>query len=239
MRRTSWPVTWWLVLAALLLAGCWPGIVGSGRVVTEQRTVGDWSKLAVANGMTARMVVGPASLTIRADDNLLGYVETYVDGDTLVVRHRPDVVLYTTLTEALISHPVLVGVEVSGGSHVVAEAMTMTEFGLTASGGSHATVTKVATSTMRLDASGGSHVTTSGSVTTLLLTDSGGSHVDGVGLVTRDATVGVSGGSHLDLTVSGVLKGDVSGGSHVTIYGRPQSSTVNVSGGSTLNFADN
>lgn len=226
-----------LVVCALALAACFPGIAGSGRIVTESRMVGSWTKLAVHNGMTVTASEGSPSLTVRTDDNLLGYIETYVEGDTLVVRQRPNTTLYATVAEVTLSNPVLAGVEVTGGSHFVGVATSTAEFRMTVSGGSHAEVSQLASNWMRLEASGGSHVTTSGGVRELVLIDSGGSHVGAASLTAASATVSVSGGSHLDLAVINAVEGDVSGGSHVTLYGRPADVRLSVSGGSTVTYA--
>lgn len=226
----------WL-LGVLALAACIPGIAGSGHVVSERRIVQPWTKLDVQNGMSVTMSVGESYVTVRSDDNLLGYLETYVDGDTLVVRERPRTVLYATVAEAIIANPVLEGVDVSGGSHLTAVATPVDELRFTVSGGSHAELAGIVASWMRLDASGGSHVTASGGVTDLVLVDSGGSHVGAAGLTANTALVGVSGGSHLDLTVTTRIEGDASGGSHVTVYGRPANPDLTVSGGSTVTWA--
>lgn len=226
----------WL-LCVFVLAACFPGIAGSGHVVTESRTVATWSKLEVHNGLTVSLGIGAPSLTVRTDDNLLGYVETYVDGDTLIVRERPNTSIFATVTEVMLTNPQLEGVEVSGGSHLVAVATPASEFRYTVSGGSHADVSGIAAGWTRLDASGGSHVTASGTTTDLVLVDSGGSHVAAAGFTATNATIGVSGGSHLDLTVSSSVAGDVSGGSQVTLYGRPANAQVSVSGGSVLRYA--
>lgn len=226
----------WL-LSVLVLAACIPGIAGSGRVVTEDRTVPAWTKLAVHNGMTVTTSVGTPSLTVRTDDNLLGYIETFVEGDTLVVRQRPGTALYSTVAEVFISNPALESVEVTGGSHLVGVATPTMEFRMTVSGGSHAEVVGLSSDWMRFDTSGGSHATASGGVRELVLVDSGGSHVNAASLTASIATVNVSGGSHLDLTVSNTIEGDVSGGSHVTVYGRPPVTRLSVTGGSTVTWA--
>lgn len=127
----------WL-LGVLALAACIPGIAGGGHVVSERRIVQPWTKLDVQNGMSVTMSVGESYVTVRSDDNLLGYLETYVDGDTLVVRERPRTVLYATVAEAIIANPVLEGVDVSGGSHLTAVATPVDELRFTVSGGSHA-----------------------------------------------------------------------------------------------------
>lgn len=226
----------WL-LGVLLFAACIPGIAGSGHVVTESRSVQPWTQLDVQNGMSVTMSVGESHVTVRADDNLLGYIETYVVGDTLVVRERPNTVLYETVAEAIIANPVLEGVDVSGGSHLTAVATPVDELRFTVSGGSHAELAGIVASWMRLEGSGGSHVTASGGVTDLVLVDSGGSHVGAAGLTANTAHVSVSGGSHLDLTVTSRIEGNVSGGSHVTVYGRPANPNLSVTGGSTVTWA--
>lgn len=234
MKRPLLP---FVVGALMLLApACGPGITGSGYVVSETRPVPAYSSLEVHDGLSASLTVGPRSVTVRADDNLLPYLETFVRGDTLVVRERPGISLYRSHVQVVLTNDVLRGVDATGGSQVTAEATASPSFALLASGGSDVVVDGLSAGELTLDASGGSQVQASGAAANLILDDSGGSQVHARSLVAQTADLEVSGGSFLEVTVVAHVTGEASGGSHVTVYGRP-TGHLEATGGSTLIWA--
>src|SRR5262245_21825765 len=82
MRRLHWVICW---ASCLLLSSCgFGGIRGSGNVITESREVSGFT--AVSFGGSGQLVIeqsGAESLTITADDNLLPYLTSEVQGHTL------------------------------------------------------------------------------------------------------------------------------------------------------------
>jgi hypothetical protein len=68
-------------------------VSGSGNVVTEERSVGDFSAVSLQG--VGRLIIdetGSESLSITADDNLLPYIETSVRGDKLFISARNGVI---------------------------------------------------------------------------------------------------------------------------------------------------
>src|SRR5690242_1293101 len=65
------------------------GVVGSGHVVDVKRTPGTFSRLRVEGSVDVDVRPGTMpSATVHTDDNLVPFVETTVEGDTLVVRAK-------------------------------------------------------------------------------------------------------------------------------------------------------
>lgn len=64
---------------------------GNREVATETRTVGNYDKLSITGAFKVKIVPGSAgSLQVTADENLLGYIETYIKGGKLVIRVNPE-----------------------------------------------------------------------------------------------------------------------------------------------------
>ena len=78
---------------ACSIAGC--GVVrGSGRVIEEERHVSSFSQVSLTNSANLYIENGDEeALRVEAEDNLLPYLETYVSGDTLVLKTRHGVSL--------------------------------------------------------------------------------------------------------------------------------------------------
>ena len=80
-----------LTFAALCLGGChWSGIRGNGHIVTEDRPVQEFTSVEAEGAFDIQWVSGPASCSIRTDDNLLKHVETSMSGKKLRLEWRPE-----------------------------------------------------------------------------------------------------------------------------------------------------
>lgn len=220
-----------LALATLLLTGC-QALVGSGNVTSTARDVSAFRRVSIASGITAAIATGSRSVTITADDNLQSVIETEIEGDTLMVRVRPGVLISGRRQLAAdITNDLLEGLDASGGSHVTSALTSVGTLRITTSGGATIDASPVSSTLVSLEASGGSHITLAGAATDGTVVASGGSDVLLRELPLQTLHVDVSGGSTLAGRVASTLSGDVSGGSTVTIIGTP-SSTVATSGGS-------
>jgi hypothetical protein len=220
-------------LVLLLSSGC-TIIRGSGKDTTQTRELGAFRRLQVESGFEVTMTTGPRSVVVTTDDNVLEYVETLIENDTLVVRIRRGVTISTVSgLRATLSNDVLEGVEASGGARVTATATAAETWNASASGGSKMNLTGLSASKVNLEASGGSDVTLAGMTTELTVNASGGSVVNTGALSARRASIDFPGGSEGRLTVTETLTGSASGGSTVTVLGNPMT-MVQTSGDSTV-----
>ena len=73
-----------LTFAALSLGGCHlGGIRGNGHIVTESRQIQEFTSVEAEGAFEIEWAPGPASCTIRTDENLLSHVETSMSGKKL------------------------------------------------------------------------------------------------------------------------------------------------------------
>src|SRR5581483_9908833 len=159
-----------------LLSACNAGIFGDGQPQSESRQVDRFRQVSIASGFTALVSLGPQGVTVRTDDNILPFVETFVQGESLVVRVKPGTVLMNvTALEVAVSNDVMEGVDASGGAIVNATATQVDRFEADASGGSQVHVDQVSSGSIEADASGGSGITLSGAAKSASANASGGS----------------------------------------------------------------
>ncbi|MDP1824319.1 MAG: head GIN domain-containing protein [Archangium sp.] len=226
-------------LSALAFGAC-AMEVGNGHVVPQQRTVSAFSKVSVGSGIRATIARGDRAVTLTADENLHAFLQVFVENDTLIVRKVPNFTLNPTATiVADISNPLLVGLDVSGGAHVNADATEAVEWRLNASGGSTAALSRLEATQVIVNASGGSHVDVFGLAQSAIVDASGGSQVDTDGVAAQDVTVNASGGSTLHVRASKSAQGNASGGSTVTVTGNPLTRSIDTSGGSRVTYSGN
>ena len=195
MRQSKTLVGAVLVLA-LTAAGC--GSTGSGNIVTETREVDTFDRIEVSSGIAVEITVdaaAPAGVTSIYDDNLQDKILTEVDGNTLVIEVRGNVIAPGSGRMVRVAMPVIIGLAADGGAtvHGVGAA---DEVELRAEGGSTVDFEDMTVQTMNVGLDGGSTVTVN---------------------PLHEVTGRVTGGATLTLTNSPASRDlDVSGGGKVS-----------------------
>ncbi|WP_224243494.1 head GIN domain-containing protein [Hyalangium gracile] len=235
-----------LSLWAVLATGCGIGeISGSGNSVEEERRTGDFVALEVSNGLTATIVVDPTKPTavrVVGDDNLLRYVHTDSNGETLSIYfdEKNEFGRGWSSPNPLrveVTVPRMEDIDCSGGGRVeLSGTISVPSLRIDTSGGSKLKAKGLAVERLSLDISGGGEAQLEGQATELTSTTSGGSSLHARGLSVRKASLDSSGGGVTTLQVSDSLRVSASGGSKLTIVGRPTVLEKELSGGSTLDF---
>jgi hypothetical protein len=115
-----------LVLILGTFTGCYyfgPCIDGSGPVVTEQRETGEFS--GVTNTGSFDVYVESSDefrVEVRAQENLIPIIETYVSGYTLIIRTKDDACFRSgSPVEVFVSMPELEVLTLTGSGKAVAE----------------------------------------------------------------------------------------------------------------------
>ncbi len=152
-----------LVLVTLTACGFYgvDGVRGSGNLVTETREVGPFTRIDVRGGANVELTVDPSltqSVSVTYDDNVIRFIVTEVDSNTLVIDTRGSfsttggsrrvVVVETDDIEVITTRD---GAEVTGDG--VTES-----YRLRASDGSDVDLVDLEASSVEIDASGGTDV---------------------------------------------------------------------------------
>lgn len=171
-------------------------VTGSGEIVTQEMDFTGFDKLDISQGFNVDVNQGDEfSVVIRADDNIVEYLQVEKVGDTLKIDLEQNRVIGVSTLEAEITMPALVGLVVSGGSDATVSG-TGDEISVDASGGSDADLASFEVVNASVVASGGSDVTVNASGT-LNADASGGSQVYYLGSPTM-GQIDTSGGSDVD-----------------------------------------
>ena len=196
------------------LASLFKGEVGSGHIETSKRDVADFNKLKVGGVFDVEVSRGDKySVEVIADDNLLPFIRTEVDGDTLSIYSDAKISKSSQL-RVVITAPDIRKVKATGASKVLLKDVSNEE--------------------LALNASGASKITASGSTALLTIDVSGASKVLGSDLASKQATVETSGASSADIKVSDSLNAHASGASHIRYVGSPGTLDVDRSGAATV-----
>lgn len=222
---------WWvaLVLPALgLLAACAFRVVqGSGKIVSEERDVHDFSALDFSGFGEMTILQGDAEgLTIETDDNLLPLIESSVRDGVLRIRvgereaqaipHPTDSIRFTLRVKELES------LNQSGAADIHAERLSAPNFMLTHSGAGKVAIDDLQAATLEATLSGAGTLEVGGKVAGQTLTLSGvGSYAAGE-LESQTATATLSGAGSATLWVTEQLDATISGVGSIRYYGNPQ-----------------
>jgi hypothetical protein len=158
MRQNKTLVGAVLVLA-LTAVGC--GSTGSGDIVSETREVESFDRIEVSGGIAVEITVDPAApagVTSIYDDNLQDKIITEVNGDTLVIEVRGDVIAPGSGRMVKVAMPVLIGLAADGGAYAQGVGAA-DDLELRAEGGAAVDFEDMTVQTMDVGLDGGSNAT--------------------------------------------------------------------------------
>lgn len=207
-----------LLLIALLLtatlSGCgvwgvW-GVRGNGRIKEESRSISDFQKLEAGGAFTIIVKVGQSpSIKISADENLLKYIRTSVNGNTLEIDSKKNLNPKKEI-RIYITTPELRSIEVSGANNVNVVGIRGSDFSV--------------------ELSGAGNVDLNGEIDRLRAELSGAGNINAKNLKSRDVHISVSGAASADVYAKEYLDASVSGVGSINYYGNPEKTNTNVSG---------
>jgi hypothetical protein len=188
------------------------GVEGSGNTAAETRDLSDFNAVEVGGVFQVEIVAQKEfGVTVEADDNLLEYIKTEVDGDVLKIQADKRLNSRSPI-RIRISAPNIEKIDASGVAKV--------------------SVSNLNNSSLDVDTSGASKIALAGETAALNVQVSGASNIDAENLKTVKCFVDASGASHVSVNVADTLKADASGASRITYTGNPTSVQKDVSGAS-------
>ena len=239
MKRTT--VSLALIAAMFALTACEGsllGLRGSGNVVSETRDVSGFDRVELRGSGTVSIEIGGTeSLTLEAEDNLMEYLTTDVEGTTLVLEASrsisPTEEIVYTITATSIE-----GLSISGSGDITAGDITGAGLDAEVSGSGSILVDGVNVGDVAVDIGGSGRVDLSGATGNLDLTISGSGEFEGEDLVAETGDVSVSGSGEAVVHVTDHLQADISGSGDITYFGNP-SIESNTSGSGSIRPGSN
>jgi len=196
-----------VILLSVIADGCLgPTVSGNGHVTTENRDVGGGFSRITLSG-SGRVVIdqgGTESVTVTADDNILSYVKTEVEGTTLVLGQKGGTFM------------------LSPSRDIVFRVTLRNLDALNISGSGAAELRGFRGSSLNVGISGSGEAAVDGEVEDLRVTVSGSGRFRGEGLQSRRARVDISGSGGARVAPRDTLDAIVSGSGFVQYVGDPQ-----------------
>jgi hypothetical protein len=231
------------LIAGLLLASCrfvtGKRIRGNGNVRTEQRTPGNFRSVASHGSFTVYISSGPQSLKIEAEDNLLPYIETYVDGSTLHIDTKDNFWLRPSReVRVYVSSPDFESIHSFGSGDIIGQSK-ITDSSHLKLGVSGSADIKMDVDAPDVDAeiNGSGDIDLKGETKTFNGEIHGSGNVRAMDLKSEDATIRIYGSGDADLFASMKLDVHVGGSGDVRYKGNPQVSS-NIAGSGSVKKVD-
>jgi hypothetical protein len=190
------------------------GVKGNGNVQSETREVRDFKAVDVSGVFQVEIVAQKDfDVRVEADENLLQYIKTEVNGGVLEISTSKRIKSSSGL-KVRISAPDINKLEVSGVAKV--------------------TVSDLKNNGLELETSGASKVNLAGETDKLVVDVSGASNIDAEDLKTRAASVDASGASKVSVFATESVRTDASGASRITYSGGATDVVKKTSGASSV-----
>jgi Putative auto-transporter adhesin, head GIN domain len=206
---------------------------GSGNIVSETKSVGNFTRLSSSHGFEVNVKKGDSyQVVIEADDNLMQYVSVKVKNGELHIGMEDNLSLSNASLKASVTTPVLEGASTSSASEIFSSEVwkSNSTWNLNASSGSTINL-RVDAPSVKAESSSGSKITVSGRTQTANFEASSGSGIRAFDLLSERVIAGASSGAHIDLHSSVQLDGEASSGAGITYRGNPTVKKNESSGG--------
>lgn len=213
---------------------------GNGNVTSDTRAISGFDRIEVGGAMHVYLTQDSNySIRVETDENLLSYVVTDVDGQTLYIHQRDNVNLSSSgRIKVYVNLPRLKGAEVSGASEILGQSVFQSnERVYFHCSGASKMILDIDAPEVETDLSGASTMRLKGNTRQLTVGASGASNFESFDLKSESASVDLSGASEAEVFASVTLTGEASGASHV-YYKGGAAANVDQSGASSVKKRD-
>lgn len=217
-------------------------IKGNGKVVTIERSVGEYEAVAVAGWFDINLVDGrEGELSIKGEENLLEYIITEVKNGKLTIKVKKGYNLQSSKWKEgiLVTVPVeeINSVSLSGSGDIVGkDVLRADDFSAVMSGSGDISLS-VEADNLKTVISGSGDIELSGKARDFEVTVSGSGDVDAFDLTADHVTANVSGSADIKVTANESLKARVSGSGDILYKGDPEKVDSKASGSGDINKA--
>lgn len=224
-----------LVLAAAMLGAPRAdaaGVQGSGKVITDTRTIGEFDAIAISGAMNLSVRQGSKeALSVTADDNIVPLIETFVEGKTLQVRMKKgEWVSGKATIKVQVEVAKLQGVSSSGAGDIQIDGLKTPLLKLSIAGSGDAKLNALTTDALEVRVAGSGDVRGNGSAKMVKLSIAGSGDVALTDLIADDVTVSIAGSGDAQVTANKSLSATVAGSGDVKYSGNATAIKTSVMG---------
>lgn len=215
------------ILTALVLSSCFftgQRIAGNGHIITQEKNVGKFTAVNSSGAINVHIMQGETNaVKIEADENLIPYLDIYVNGNTLTIRQRQGFNLDPSKNIIVyVSSPEFKKIEMFGSGDIASDNTIFGSNPLKLDVSGSCTINlNVNVPGVNADISGSGNIFLKGRSADLNISMSGSGNIKCFDLITDNVTLNISGSSDAEVTANKKLNIDVSGSGSVLYKGNP------------------
>ena len=222
-----------LIVFALTTAACGRIVKGSGNLITESRETSRFSNVSLQGSGDVIIIQGSEeSLVVATDDNIMQYVSTEVQGDTLYLDMENDTrsLSYTDLTFTLTVRD-LDGLEISGSGDMRVATLETDTLAINVTGSGEVDVAALTAEEVEVTIRGSGDVSLAGTSTNQEVEVNGSGNYFGKQLQSSESAVSIRGSGNATVWATERLEVGIYGSGDVRYYGDPSLNTSNQGSG--------
>lgn len=197
-------------------------IDGSGTVITEQRSPGEFTGIIHEGNIDIRLLQGDYDVRVEADDNFMPRIRTELRGDKLFIGTDDDICLRNGTAIVYLTTPAIKSISSTGSGSVRGRATFPADaFNVSSKGSAEIQVTGATTRSVSVAIGGSGSVTVSGNAELLAAQVSGSGSLHAFQLPVNEALISLSGSGSARINVRDKIEGTLSGSGTIEYMGNP------------------
>ncbi len=221
-----------LVIFSVTLQAQYRRVKGNGNVIEITRNVSNFDKIYVSGSFDVNLVNGKEGLiNIKAEENLVGLIETKVEGGTLKIKWRKNTSVSTRRNIYItVSIRDIDEIKLTGASDITSGMVIKgDQFRVGVSGSGNIDI-KIDTGSLTAVVSGSGDLDLEGKSDFFKASVSGSGDIDARDLISKKVDARVTGSGGMNINVKEKLTARVSGSGDIKYKGNPALEDINVSG---------
>jgi hypothetical protein len=202
----------------------WNCIDGNGHPVTIRRVVGEFTNVASYGDFIVNVSIGATtSVFVEADDNLIPYIETYIQGNTLIIETQDNHCIqsrspiYVNIVTPSVNQLTMLGSGVINCADV-----NTNELKLVLSGSGNIQSTNTTAEFIEATLSGSGEILLSGTANITTFTISGSGNISALNLEQNKCFATISGSGIMYVYVNNLIDVLISGSGNLVYKGNPE-----------------
>lgn len=211
-------------------------VVGSGKLVDDRRAVGNFSKLRLDSSITVNArPAGAPGVNVRADDNIAPLITTQVEGDTLVVKVKPNTSIRTESPLVVtVDFTKLIQADLRGSGDLNVSALKGDQFELSLAGSGDVRLDNAELTRVSARLAGSGDIWVKGRCEEASYNIAGSGDVHSLDLSARRVNVDIAGSGNVKVNATESLAVQIAGSGDVSYSGNPPKVTSRVVGSGDL-----
>ena len=198
-------------------------IKGNGNVITVKRTTSDYNSIAVGGSFDVILIKGKeGNITIEGEENIIPYLETEVNGNTLKIGYKKNTNINTTeKMKVTVTVETVEAISLGGSGNINADTIIKADELSVNLGGSGNINLKVDAQEIESKIGGSGDINLSGNTNEISCAIAGSGSIKAYDLTTKIANATIAGSGSIKITVKDEIKAKIVGSGSVYYKGNP------------------